>query len=241
MNIILVETVDSTNTCLKKLAHNEVLEEGTIIVTHNQTAGKGQRGNSWESETGKNITCSALLFPSFLPAQRYFLLSEAVSLGVKETLDTYIDGVTVKWPNDIYHNERKIAGILIENELMGNVLKMSIVGIGVNINQEHFLSDAPNPVSLKQITGHDYNSETILKELIKNILYRYQQLKNGDTESIIRMYHKALYCKTGFYRYEDNEGTFKARIDRVSDNGFLHLVTDKNEKRSYAFKSVRFI
>jgi len=241
VNIIRVETVASTNSYLKELAHHRVLEEGTVIVTRNQTAGRGQRGNTWESEAGKNIACSILLYPSFVPIQRFFLLSEVISLGVKETLDAYTEEITVKWPNDIYYQERKIAGILIENEITGNKYSLSVAGIGININQERFLSDAPRPVSLKQITGKDHDTETLLKELVRNILYRYEQLKAGDTETLIRMYHDALYRKIGFYRYEDDKGIFSARIARVSDDGFLHLITDREEERSYEFKSVRFI
>jgi BirA family biotin operon repressor/biotin-[acetyl-CoA-carboxylase] ligase len=241
VNIIPVETVASTNTYLKELANRQQLEEGTVVTARNQMAGKGQRGNTWEAEAGKNITFSILLYPSFLPVQRYFLLSETVSIGVKDTLDAYTDGITVKWPNDIYYQERKIAGILIENELTGNEFSKSVAGIGVNINQERFLSDAPNPISLKQITGREWDTEALLKELIRNILYRYEQLRNDDTETLTRMYHEALYRNTGFHRYESQAGIFLARIDRVSDDGFLHLVTDTNEKRNYAFKSVRFM
>ena len=241
MNIISIESVVSTNSYLKELAHKQVLEEETVIVTGNQTAGRGQRGNAWESEAGKNITCSILLYPSFLPVQQHFLLSEAVSLGVKETLDAYTGGITIKWPNDIYYKEKKIAGILIENELTGNKYGLSIVGTGLNVNQEHFLSNAPNPVSLKQITGREWSVETLLKELVQHILYRYKQLKDGDTETLIRMYHGALYRRTGIHPFKDSEGIFHARIDRVSDDGFLHLVTEQDEKRSYAFKSIHFL
>jgi BirA family biotin operon repressor/biotin-[acetyl-CoA-carboxylase] ligase len=240
MNIIHIETVGSTNTYLKELAHRQATEEGTVVITHNQTAGKGQRGSAWEAETGKNLTCSILLYPSFLQVQRFFLLSEAISLGVKETIDVYIDGITIKWPNDIYHHEHKIAGILIENEINGNQIGLSVAGIGVNINQEQFLSDAPNPVSFKQITGKEWDTDMLLIELIKNILYWYGQLKNGETNTLIRAYHEALYRKTGYHRFEDNKGIFNACIDRVADDGFLHLTTEKNEKRSYAFKEVRF-
>ena len=241
MNIIPIDTVASTNVYLKELARKQLLDEGTVIVTRNQTEGKGQRGNAWESEAGKNITCSILLYPSFLSIHRYFLLSEAIALGVKETLDFYTRGISLKWPNDVYHDERKIAGILIENELMGNKYHSSVVGIGVNVNQERFLSNAPNPISLKQITGLYHDKEVLLNELVQKILYRYEQLKAGNTESLIGMYHEGLYHKTGFHRYEDNEGIFFARIDRVSDDGFLHLVTDRNEERNYAFKNVRFL
>jgi BirA family biotin operon repressor/biotin-[acetyl-CoA-carboxylase] ligase len=241
VNIIPVETVASTNSYLKELAHKQILEEGTVIVARNQTEGRGQRGNTWESEAGKNTTCSILLYPSFLPVQRVFLLSEAIGLGVKETLDAYTDGISLKWPNDVYHQERKIAGILIENELTGNEYNLSVVGIGVNINQEHFISKAPNPVSLKQITGKEWDTEALLKELVRNILCRYERLRDGDTEALIRMYHEALYRNTGFHPYEDKEGIFYARFDRVSDDGYLHLITDRNEKRNYAFKTIRFM
>jgi len=241
VNIIQVETVASTNSYFKELARKQVLEEGTVIDARSQTAGKGQRGNSWESEAGKNITCSILLYPSFLSVQRFFLLSEAVSLGVKETLDAFTDGLTVKWPNDIYYQEKKIAGILIENELTGNVYTSSVVGIGLNVNQERFLSDAPNPVSLKQITGKDFDTETLLEELIEKVLCSYEYLKSGDTETIIQKYHNSLYRNIGFHHFEDEAGIFNACIDRVSDDGLLHLITDRNEGRSYAFKSVRFL
>ena len=241
MNIIQVKSVASTNSYLKELAHKQMLEEGTVIATNNQTMGKGQRGNSWESETGKNITCSIILYPSFLPVEMCFLISEVISLGVKETLEAHIEDITIKWPNDIYYKEKKISGILIENELTGNKYSMSVAGIGININQEQFLSDAPNPVSLKQITGKEWDMETLLKELIQNILCRYEQLKAGNIETIIRMYHDALYRKIGFHSYEDNAGIFNARIDRVSVDGFLHLTTDGDEDRCYAFKNVRFI
>jgi BirA family biotin operon repressor/biotin-[acetyl-CoA-carboxylase] ligase len=240
MNIITVESVASTNSYLKELIRKQTLEEGTVIVTGNQTAGRGQRGNSWESEAGKNITCSILLYPSFLPVRQHFLLSEVISLGVKDTLDAFSGDNTIKWPNDIYYKEKKIAGILIENEITGKNFNLTVAGIGLNINQEHFLSDAPNPVSLKQITGMDYDTEVILKELVGNVLYRYEQLRTGDTEILIRMYHDALYRKTGFYRYEDSGGTFNARINGVSDDGFFHLITDRNEECRYGFKDVRF-
>jgi len=241
VNIIRVESVASTNSFLKDLSCNRILEEGTVIVTRKQTEGKGQQGNSWESEAGKNITCSILLYPSFLPIRQFFLLSEVTGLGVKETLDKYTGDITIKWPNDLYYSDRKIAGILIENEWIGSKITGSVAGIGININQERFLSDAPHPVSLKQITGKDHDTETLLEELIRNILFRYEQLKAGNTETLIRMYHESLYRKTGFHRYEDNTGTFNARIDRVSDDGLLHLVTDRQDKRSYSFKNVRFV
>ena len=241
MNIIRIESIDSTNAYLKELAHKQTLEEGTVIVTHNQTAGRGQRTNPWDSEAGKNITCSILLYPTFLPVQKHFLLSKAISVGVKDTLDAYTGEITIKWPNDIYWKENKIAGILIENELTGNELTLSIVGIGININQERFSAYPRNPVSLKQITGKEQDLEILLKELIKNVLHRYEQLKNGDTETISGIYNESLFRKTGFHHYEDSLGIFNARIDYVSDDGLLHLISDLDEEFEFSFQSVRFV
>ena len=240
MNIIKVKTLESTNSYLKALAEKQMLKEGTVVTAINQTAGKGQRGNAWESEDGKNITCSFLFYPTFLPMQQHFLFSEAISLAVKETLDAYVEGITIKWPNDIYYKEQKIAGILIENELMGSTYVLSVAGIGINVNQEKFLSDAPNPVSLRQITGRKWDTEILLTKLVQTVLFWYDRLRNEETGMIIRAYHEALYRKTGFHYYGDENGIFRARIDRVADDGFLHLITDEGEKCNYAFKTVSF-
>jgi BirA family biotin operon repressor/biotin-[acetyl-CoA-carboxylase] ligase len=241
VTILELKSTPSTNNFLKDCAKKQALDEGTVVFAQFQTEGKGQRGNSWESERGKNITCSILLYPVFLPVKRFFLLSEAVSLGVKDVLDLYAEGFTVKWPNDIYYGDKKIAGILIENELTGNQYAQSVIGIGLNVNQDVFLSNAPNPVSLKQITGKQLNINLLLEKLANAVLSRYEQLKTGDTESIITAYHDALYRKSGFHPFKDANGAFIARIDKVTDDGLLHLITDKNELRSYAFKEVKIV
>jgi BirA family biotin operon repressor/biotin-[acetyl-CoA-carboxylase] ligase len=241
MNIIKFKTTASTNELLKELLKQQVLEEGAVVFTENQTAGKGQRGNSWESEPGKNIACSILLYPKFLPVNQSFLLSEIVALGIKSALDSYIEKVEIKWPNDIYCREKKIAGVLIENELLGAQFSQSIIGIGLNVNQELFLSDAPNPISMKRILGKEVAIESVLEKIVNAVLDGYEKLRNGETEIIVQAYHDSLYRKSGFHNFKDNNGTFIARIDRVGNDGFLHLTTDKGERRSYAFKEVVFI
>src|SRR5215470_8992785 len=154
MNIIEIKITASTNLFLKELLNKHPLKEWTIIVAETQTAGRGQMGNYWESEPSKNITCSILIYPHFLSIKQQFLLSEIVAIGLKETLAKYVkQDITIKWPNDLYFEKRKLAGILIENELINQKFSCSIVGIGLNVNQQIFKSDAPNPVSLKQITG----------------------------------------------------------------------------------------
>jgi BirA family biotin operon repressor/biotin-[acetyl-CoA-carboxylase] ligase len=220
------------------------LEEGAVLVADEQTAGRGQQGTFWEAEAGKNITCSFLLYPAFLSLSRHFLLSEVVALGVKEAIDGLApqhQPFSIKWPNDIYCGNRKIAGILIENDLMQQQITRSIVGVGLNVNQERFSSSAPNPVSLKQLTGRSIPLNIVLDKMLHHIMQWYQQLKDGQFESISTAYHKALFRKTGFYSYADRQGLFNARIESVSDDGFLHLASDSGDRRQYAFKEVAFV
>ena len=155
-HIIRLDNVDSTNTYLSGIASNS--PHGTCVLADRQSAGRGQRGNTWESEPGKNLTFSVLLRPDGLHASQQFRISQAVSLAITDTLDGFLpEGIEakVKWPNDIYVGNRKICGILIENTLCGAAIQHSIIGIGLNINQRDFLSDAPNPVSLYQLTRKD--------------------------------------------------------------------------------------
>ena len=146
--IVLPET-GSTNNYLSQLCNEQeaAVKEFTTVIAERQTAGKGQRGNSWESEDYRNLTFSFVLYPTFVEVRRQFLLSQFISLSIKEELDEWTEDISIKWPNDIYWHEKKICGILIENDLAGHHIGRCIAGIGVNINQEVFRSDAPNPVS----------------------------------------------------------------------------------------------
>ena len=240
-NIIKIKETDSTNRWLKEQSEKQFFDEGTTVIAECQTAGKGQRGNRWESEAGKNITCSLLLYPDFLPINQHFLLSEAVALGLKDTVEQYIQPIEIKWPNDIYYQNQKIAGILIENELTGQIIGKSIIGIGLNVNQEQFSDAAPNAISIKQILREEISIDTLLEKMINAILFRYNALKTGNIKSIISAYRNSLYRKSGFYFFSDKNGTFKAEIERIADDGFLHLITDTEERRSYAFKEVNYI
>lgn len=201
--IIRLEETTSTNNYLRGLVGKEPLPEGSIVVTEYQTAGRGQVGNTWESEPGKNLMFSIILYPDFLPANRQFLISQIAALSVKETLDAYVDGITVKWPNDIYWRDKKICGMLIENDLTGHSLYCSVIGIGININQREFLSDALNPVSLVQITGREYDREEILNSFLKRLYDRYLGLLQEKEEEIRSAYMAALYRGNGFHPYRD--------------------------------------
>jgi BirA family biotin operon repressor/biotin-[acetyl-CoA-carboxylase] ligase len=241
MKIITVKSAASTNDLLKALMENEYVEEGAVISTEEQTAGKGQRGNSWESEAGKNLTFSILFYPTFLPLSKQFLLSKAVALGVRDALSDYLEDVRIKWPNDIYHGSGKLAGILIENTLKGNEYAAAIAGIGLNVNQEKFVSNAPNPLSMKQITGSDYPLDILLDQIVGAIMNRYEALKGGVEEEISTQYFDALYRNNGFYPYLDSERFFKAKIVSVENSGIMRLETGSGEIRDYSFKEVEYV
>lgn len=241
MNIINLDKTHSTNQYLQELLQNGELEEGTCVRAGFQTAGRGQQGNFWESEEGKNLTFSIVLYPDFLSIIEQFIISQIVSLAIKEVLDHYSEDISVKWPNDIYWQDKKIAGILIENSLIGNQIQHSIIGIGLNVNQETFLSDAPNPVSLKQMTNRGFDLDALLKELLNAIFKYYLKLIQGGAGGIRKQYLNCLYRKEGFHSYSDNNGIFRAKIEDVQDNGRLCLLTETGERRLYYFKEVSHI
>lgn len=238
--IVHLKEVLSTNTELKRLYSEQKPEEGFTITAYLQTAGKGQAGNSWESEPGKNLTFSTILYPEFLPVKKNFLLSQIISLSIKDVLDGIIPDVTIKWPNDIYFRDQKISGILLENEIEGSVLKSSVMGVGLNVNQEHFISKAPNPVSLKQITGKDMDLNDLLKQILVYLKIRYSQLRDGREEVVIFDYKSSLYRKDGYHTYTDVDGSFEAVIEDVGADGLLSLRRQDGELKSYYFKEVRF-
>ena len=239
--IIHIRETNSTNNYLKELLQTQNVDEGTVVWADFQSAGKGQRGNGWESEAEKNILFSIVLFPGFLKAGEQFILSQIASLAVANCLQEYTEGISIKWPNDIYWTEKKICGILLENTILEDNIGHSVAGIGININQENFRSDAPNPVSLKQITNRDYNLEEILKTVVDNISMYYQQIKIGKTYSLIKEYKESLFRKDGYHLYNDGISNFLARIQDVDSSGILILKTKEGEERHFAFKEVKYI
>jgi BirA family biotin operon repressor/biotin-[acetyl-CoA-carboxylase] ligase len=171
------------------------------------------------------------------------VLSQLISLGIKETLDEYCSDISIKWPNDIYWKEKKICGILIENDLQGNSIGRCISGIGLNINQEVFLSDAPNPISLKQITGKHYQRETILEKVMQRIEQSYQKLKEDSAyaSELATRYAASLFRREGLHCYQDKDGLFNARLVRVEADGRFVLMDEANQERSYLFKEVQYV
>ena len=239
-HITFIEETDSTNKALRERMATGQVEEGSVVVAGFQTAGRGQVGNVWESEAGKNLTFSVVLYPETVPANRQFVLSQLAALSVKEVLDAYTDHITVKWPNDIYWKDKKICGMLIENDLCGKNIYATIIGIGINLNQLEFRSDAPNPVSLAQITGSVYDADDVLDRFL-SILYKwYLRLLKGEEDIISNKYREALYRRDGYYPFSDDDGGFAARIYDIEPTGHLVLQLQDGTLRRYAFKEVRY-
>lgn len=211
-----------------------------VVVAEYQTAGKGCGKNSWESERGKNLTFSMLVHPSERPlriqAKEQFRITEVVSVALCKTLQSYIyNKVEIKWPNDIYVGDKKLCGILIENRLQGAEIKDCIIGIGLNVNQREFLSDAPNPVSLYQLTGKELDRDELLKAFLENFEQEWQNKANGSE------YRELLYRKGKDEFYEDKTDRFVAKLTDVLPDGRLLLVDEASRERTYAFKEVAFI
>jgi len=238
--IRLKETI-STNNDMKDLLAERLLAEGSIIVAEYQTGGRGQLGNVWESEAGRNLLFSIVLYPDCIQANQQFIISQVTALSVCRTLSEYIDNVKVKWPNDIYWKDKKICGMLIENDLMGSVISKSIIGIGLNINQEIFTGDAPNPISLKQITGQTYNLDDMLHSFRRHFYSMYLHLLQEKADDIRNEYRTMLYRGEGVFTYKDAEGEFKAAIADIEPMGHLVLQLTDDTFRRYAFKEVSFI
>ena len=221
-----------------------------VVVAEYQTAGKGCGSNTWESERGKNLTFSVLLHPTEIPADCQFRISEAVSVAICETLERWFrplspsdsspnsgeQVVTIKWPNDIYVGDKKICGILIENQLRGRLISDSIVGIGLNVNQTVFRSDAPNPVSLAQLTGHEEDREALLQAFLQRLSATIKM----TPEALMEAYRSRLYRREGFHRFSDSLGEFEAKVMNVLDDGRLVLLDTEGKARMYAFKEVVF-
>lgn len=223
--------------------------ELTLVSAEYQTAGRGQTGNSWESAAGQNLLFSLLLHPVFLPPTRLFLLSEAIALSIRDALGSFLDGqkslrgvcpdaISVKWPNDIYVGDRKVCGILIECRLQGEWVKDCIAGIGLNVNQRQFLSDAPNPTSMALESGQDFDRDEVLRVLLGHFS---QILESWDEAAIRSAYRSLLYRREGYWPYSDGEGRFEARLKDVEDDGHLVLEDRAGSERRYAFKEVVFL
>jgi BirA family biotin operon repressor/biotin-[acetyl-CoA-carboxylase] ligase len=241
-NLVTLKQVDSTNTFLKDmLSNSKPVPEGTVIMAEEQYAGRGQRENVWHAESGKNLTFSILLRPFFLDAQGQYDVTRAAALGVFDALYPILgDQLKIKWPNDIYYANKKLGGMLIENILLGNQIKNSIIGIGLNINQENFQENAGNATSVKQILQKDYDLKNILAEICNHIEAYYLQLKAGRLDFVREKYLSRLYWLNKRHQFRSNKRVFTGVIKHVTDAGLLVIDEDGVEQK-YNFKEIAFL
>lgn len=251
-----VEEVDSTNNWLKAAVAADAAwlreERIPVVWTGFQTAGRGQAGNGWESERGQNLLFSVLLRKPQVAIAEQFMLSMLAAVALRETVAEEIgeEGLTIKWPNDLYWGDKKLAGMLIENTLAGGAIAYSIIGIGLNINQEHWIGNAPNPVSMRLITGQSYSPEKVLTWYMMHLQAWLQRPRSEWREA----YMQHLYRREGWWRFVEREvsltptmnaqttdGGFLARIEGITEQGELILKRENNETKTYHFKEIRYI
>ena len=239
------ESIGSTNTYLRELKGGDPAYDYEVAVATFQTAGRGQKGNSWESEAGKNLLFSILAHPGNIKVQEQFYISEAIALAVSDSViaaigQEYATDVSVKWSNDVYWKDFKMAGILIENTLQGDRILDTVAGVGLDVNQEVFVSDAPNPISLKNITGREFDIDALLSDITSRFI-GYMELPVTKRQDVDALYRSRLYRREGLHRFRDENGEFMASIEGIRPDGCLMLLTEKGEHRVYEFKQVQFI
>ena len=237
--------VDSTNRYIKDEAANLALEapdaNAFVVTADEQTAGRGQRGNSWQSQRCENLLVSILVNPSFLKVSRQFALSQTVALAVNATMAHFGIESQLKWPNDIYVGKRKICGILVELSWEGDTLADAIIGIGVNVNQSLFGEMDRIPVSMKMLLGADIPIDNVRDRLLGNFSYYYSLLQSGKEELITREYIASLLGYGKKMQYRNSSGNFTATIENVTPMGHLLLRCDDGALRTYAFKEVELL
>ncbi len=240
--IIELDETDSTNSYAARLLHDQVPEEGTVIVAHFQKAGKGQRGSGWESEAHKNLVISYILYPTFLNVQDQFLLNQAVALSLYDLLKSLTTAkIAVKWPNDILANESKIAGILIENAVRNSKIIHSIIGIGLNVNQQQFNSYNPPATSLANLEQKTFETSELLIKLNETFDKWYTQLQIGNAAKIRNEYLRVLFRNQTPAKFESNGISFEGIITGVKDDGRLEISGNDGKVFLFNNKEVKFL
>ncbi len=241
LKYIHLEQIDSTNAYLQRL-QAECDIRNWVVSADMQTAGKGMGSNSWESEVGKNLTFSLALDVSFLPAEKQFLLSEAVPLGIVEVLDKLlpVEKLSIKWPNDIYYENCKLAGILINSTIKANMMGISIIGIGLNVNQMQFQDWPTHPISLKLIMGKEYALQPLLEQLAEHIIIKVEQLK-ADPTTIEQDYLKRLFRYRTWADYEVDGKVLRLLMTGIDAFGRLQLVDEQQTLYTFDIKEIKFV
>ena len=241
LKYIHLEQIDSTNAYLQR-QQAECDIRSWVVSTDEQTAGKGMGSNGWESEVGKNLTFSLALDVSFLPAERQFLLSKAVALGLIHVLDALLptEKLSIKWPNDLYYEGHKLAGILINSTIKANMMDISIVGIGLNVNQMQFQDWPTHPISMKQITGKEYDLETLLQQVAESVAKETEKLKN-DMAAVESEYLQRLFRYRTWADYEVGGKVQRLFMTGIDAFGQLQLVDEQQQMHQYEIKQIKFL
>ncbi|MBU2938468.1 biotin--[acetyl-CoA-carboxylase] ligase [Lacinutrix sp. C3R15] len=242
MRIIKLNAINSTNTFLKQLSVQETVVDYTVVQTNYQTNGRGQMGTSWSSNTGENLMFSVFKDVSFLGFDQHFYISITVALAIIKTLKAHeISKLSIKWPNDILSENKKICGILIENSIKKNKFKDSIIGIGINVNQTNF-ENLPQASSLKKLTGKVFDIEELLIDLIENLKHYFLILENRNFEELKSTYEKYLFRKKKPSTFQDIEGNmFSGIIQSVSQNGNLQVLLEDAVLKEYNLKEIKLL
>ncbi|MCF0184065.1 MAG: biotin--[acetyl-CoA-carboxylase] ligase [Bacteroidaceae bacterium] len=242
---IELREVDSTNNFLRTY-RPPCPTALTVVTAERQTAGRGQAGNTWESATGDNLLCSFLFAPpASIPPTESFVVNQVVALAVRDACAEFAGDVEVKWPNDIYADDRKLAGILIETTMTASSVERVIAGIGINVNQTAWaFADSPlphpTPTSLRMIGGGEVLVRNVLEQMVGHLQRRIGELERGDVESIRNDYMLHLYRRSGTHRFADSQGEFEARIHAIEPSGHLVLERTDHSLSRYAFKEISF-
>jgi BirA family transcriptional regulator, biotin operon repressor / biotin---[acetyl-CoA-carboxylase] ligase len=237
--IVVLEKVDSTNNYAMALVQDGIAVHGQAVFSRQQTAGKGRRGKTWNASVNENIFMSLTLEMQWLPLFRQFELSAAIALACRDLAVKYVDEkIYVKWPNDLYVNDRKAGGILIENLVKGTFWHWAVVGIGINVNQLDFESYDPQPVSFKQYSGVDYDIIILAGELRQFVLKRIEQLKADKFSEILEEYNQNLFARNRQVRLKKGAIVFQTTVKKVSEHG--RLITEDAIEREFDFDEVEF-
>ncbi|KGN85027.1 biotin--[acetyl-CoA-carboxylase] ligase [Porphyromonas sp. COT-290 OH860] len=243
--LFLDEAASTNSYLMEMLQQDRNLPQLFAVVARNQTHGRGQRGNSWYTSANKNLTFSFLIRNGYIAPQDQYAVSELVAYGLLKTIARYLDEdqaykLKIKWPNDIYYEDKKIAGILIEHSITGEHIDYSVAGIGLNLNEESFPADIPNPISLKQITGESYDPDEVLRRLMKRYGFMIEEFLLGNYAEVHREYMRRLYRRRGLHPFTDAQGHFLASIKDVLPTGQIVLQREDGAESTYAFKEIQF-
>ena len=238
-NLVFVPECPSTNTLALQISQQSPVKEGTLVITDHQTAGKGQQGNVWEAEPGKNLTFSLVLKPKFLAVNKQFFLNIVLCLALMDYLkEKTADVVYIKWPNDILVHGKKISGILVENQLQGDTIVNTVAGIGFNLNQGRFRS--PTAISLTNITGGEYIPDAELSLMLGYVESRYLQLRGGHADAMMSEYLQNLYRRHQRHPFASNGIEFEGVIEGLDDAGRLAISTDAGV-RTFGVKEIQYL